>query len=329
MSTIRTDPVTGRRVIIAAERSDRPRPLRDADSTTTEPTHCPFCRGNEDTTPSPIQTFPPDDPDWDVRVVPNKYPALSTSEQLDHHADGPHQSMTGVGAHEVVVETPDHIVDLQALSVDQVATVLRAWRQRIADLANDQRLEHVLPFKNHGAPSGASLEHAHSQIIGLPVTPHQVQLELDGARRYHEDNGECVFCSLVDHNLEREDRLVHADDHVAVFAPNAARFPFELWFVPRAHQARFERADADVEHHLAAALVDILQRLDRALDSPPYNLVLHTAPLRSDDLEHFHWHLELIPTLSHIAGFEWGTGLHINCTSPEASAKHLREIELE
>ncbi len=329
MSTIRTDPVTGRRVIVASDRADRPRGLRGRESTHADPDHCPFCRGNEQTTPPPIATWPPDRSEWQVRVVPNKYPALSTSETLEPIADGPHEALSGVGAHEVVVETPEHIVDLQALEVDQVATVLRAWRERIADLAGDERLEYVLPFKNHGAAAGASLEHAHSQIVGLPIIPHQVQLELDGAGEHFEQTGECIFCRLVDWNLDDERRLVFADDELVVFAPYAPRFPFELTFVPREHAAHFESADETVDRHFASALLDMLDRIDRALDSPPYNLVLHTAPLRSDALDHYHWHLELIPTLSHIAGFEWGAGLHINSTSPEASAKHLRNIARE
>jgi len=329
MSTIRTDPVTGRQVIVASERADRPRRFRESPEIPSEPEHCPFCRGNEETTPPPIRTFPAGDDDWNVRVVPNKYPAVSSSDELEELGHGPYRAISGVGAHEVVVETPDHVVDLQALPVDQVATVLEAWGERIADLRNDRRLEYVLPFKNHGAPAGASLEHAHSQVVALPTVPPRIREELEGAREHFDETGDCIFCTLLETTLESGNRLVSANDHVAVLAPYAPRFPFELWLVPRDHRARFDAAEPAVRRDLAAALVATLRRLDRALDAPPYNLVLHSAPLRAGDPDHFHWHLELIPTLSYIAGFEWGTGLHINSTTPEASAEHLRHIDVE
>ena len=329
MSTIRTDPVTGRQVIVAAERADRPRHFRESPPIPSEPEHCPFCRGNEEATPPAIRTIPDASDDWRVRVVPNKYPAVSSNEPLEQDGAGPYQSTTGVGAHEVVVESPDHVVDFHELSVDQVADVLRAWGDRITDLRNDQRLEYVLPFKNYGAPAGASIEHAHSQIIALPMIPHTVSEELEGASAHHEETGHCIFCDLLERNRTDGERLVFADDQVAVFAPYAPRFPFELWFLPRDHQAHFDAADEECRRHMAAALVDILARIDRSLDSPPYNLVLHTAPLHAGELEEYHWHLELIPTLSHIAGFEWGSGLHINPTPPEAAAEHLRNIDVD
>jgi UDPglucose--hexose-1-phosphate uridylyltransferase len=328
MSTIRTDPVTGRQVIVASERADRPRRFRESSDSPSDPEHCPFCRGNEEATPPAIRTIPDDSDDWDIRVVPNKYPAVSSNVELEEFGRAPFRSTSGVGAHEVVVETPEHVVDLHDLSADQIATVLRTWGDRIADLRNDRRLEYVLPFKNQGAPAGASIEHAHSQIVALPSVPPRITEELEGARDHHEETGSCIFCDLVERNLQSSERLVSADDAVAVFAPYAPRFPFELWFVPRDHQAQFDAADEAVYHKLAAALIDTLHRLDRAAESPPYNLVLHTAPLRAGELDHFHWHLELIPTLSYIAGFEWGTGLHINPTPPEDSARHLRNIDV-
>lgn len=329
MSTIRTDPVTGRRVIIASERADRPRSFRDDDSGLPYTEHCPFCVGNEDATPEDIRTYPDGDGGWSVRVVPNKYPAVHTNEELNDRSDELYESYSGVGAHEVIIESPDHVVDLVDLSDAQVATVLKAWRERVADLERDERLEHVLPFKNHGAPAGASIEHAHSQLIALPMVPERIQDELDGAQAHHEETGGCVYCDIIDKNLQQRDRLVYADDDVVVLAPFAPRFPFELTILPREHQSRFEHADAGLDRSMAAALNDTLGRLNRALDSPPYNLAVHTAPLRQGELPYFHWHIELIPTLSHIAGFEWGSGYHINPTSPESAARHLRDIAAE
>lgn len=326
MSTIRTDPVTGHKVIIASERADRPRSDRDG-GLESDPDRCPFCRGNEEATPPRIASYPDrDDEPWDVRVVPNKFPALSNEVEWTDSDDGLHHHTSGVGAHEVIIEAPDHRVDLTDLDVDDLDVVLRAWQDRIRDLRGDQRLETALIFKNHGAAAGASLEYVHSQLVALPHVPEQLRAELEGARRHYDDHGSCIFCRLAERATEGSDRLVDANEHVAVYAPFASRFPFELQFTPRAHRSRFDEASGPTRRALAELLLEVVDGLERALDAPPYNAVLHTAPLQRGALDHFHWHLELIPTLSHVAGFEWGAGSHINSTPPERAAKHLRRL---
>lgn len=330
MSTIRTDPVSGRKVIIATDRADRPRIFRDSDSNALKTDYCPFCLGNEEATPSPITTrrFEDSEADWEVRVVPNKYPAVSTSETLVEHDDTLHQYTSGVGAHEVIIESSEHVTDVGAFSSRQLELVFEVWRERIADLARDERLTHALLFKNHGEPAGASIEHAHSQLLALPMVPETIREELDGSKSFYDRTGECVFCRIIEETLENRDRLVYADEHVVALTPFASRFPFELWLLPREHESTFEETGSDVESALADATLNVLRRLRRAADAPPYNLVVHSTPLRAGPQPHFHWHFELIPTLSHVAGFEWGSGYHINPTSPEEAADHLRDIDL-
>jgi UDPglucose--hexose-1-phosphate uridylyltransferase len=329
MSTIRTDPVTGRRVIIAADRAERPRDLRESVRDRADEEECPFCRGHESATPSAIDVYPEGSgSDWQVRVVPNKYPAVTPGRTPPAPSDGElFEEHDAVGRHEVIVETSDHVTGLHDLSDRQVERVVRAWRNRLVDLADDDALEYALLFKNQGAPAGASLEHVHSQLMALPTVPGLVAEELDGAADHHAEHGECVFCRMIDASFDSGERLVFADESMVVMAPYAPRFPFELMILPRDHSARFSSGAAADDRQVAAALRKTLERLDRALDAPPFNLVVHTAPLRSKELPHYHWHIEVIPTLSHIAGFEWGSGYHINPTPPEKSARRLRHVD--
>lgn len=326
MSTIRTDPVTGGEVIIASERANRPDRTASSTFEAPEPDACPFCRGNEAATPARVATYPPDDPDdWEVRVVPNKFPALARDDDLVDGGAELAAETTGVGAHEVIIESAEHRVDLTELDVDDLDLVLRAWQDRIRELAGDERLESAVVFKNHGPRAGASVEHAHSQLVALPHIPGRLRDQLDGGERYYRKHHDCIFCRLVDRAADGE-RIVFERDGVVVLAPFASRVPFELKVIPRDHGSHFEEASEATRHAVAGALLEAVDRIERALDAPPYNAVLHTAPIRAGSLDFFHWHLELIPSLSHLAGFEWGSGSHINSTPPERAAKDLRRI---
>ncbi|MFW5965974.1 MAG: DUF4921 family protein [Persicimonas sp.] len=195
-------------------------------------------------------------------------------------------------------------------------------------LNDDERFACAVAFKNHGAAAGASLEHTHSQLIALPVIPKRLSEELIGAKRYFLADEACVFCDIVDQELEDGARVVAHNEKAVVIAPYASRFPFELWVLPRLHQPRFEEADDSLFDDVARALRAALCKLNRALDHPPYNLMLHSAPFfENEDVDHYHWHFELIPNLTQVAGFEWGTGFYINPTAPESAAEHLRQID--
>ena len=326
MPTLRKDPISGRWVIIATERCKRPSDYR---TTVRAPSDefCPFCAGNESATPPAIVEYA-DDGGWSVRVIPNKYPALRVEGDIRRQGVGVFDEMSGVGAHEVIIETPEHVVDFVDLPVAQLERVLRAWRDRIRDLRNDSRLKCALVFKNHGAPAGASLEHAHSQLIALPIVPKRLSEELEGARRYFAFRERCVFLDLLEQERQTQERLVYENEDIAVIAPFASRFPFELWFLPRRHEPWYENAQPRTYFSLADAISVVCKKLNRALDHPPYNLMLHSAPYTNEDMSHYQWHLELIPTLTKVAGFEWGTGFYINPTPPEDAARHLRDIEV-
>jgi UDPglucose--hexose-1-phosphate uridylyltransferase len=330
MPELRKDPVVGRWVIISTERSRRPTNFSPA-AAQRGVGFCPFCQGNEDKTPPEVYAVrangePPNGGGWTVRVVPNKFPALQIEGSLDRRGEGLYDKMNGVGAHEVVIESPIHDQDLADLPVEHIEQVLQAYRVRMLDLQRDRRFRYVLIFKNHGDQAGATLEHTHTQLIATPIIPKSIQEELEGARRYYELKERCVFCDIVQQeSAEVGRRLVSMNDGFLALAPFAPRFPFETWILPRRHDASFEVLEQQEEvRDLAAMLKDTLQRLNRALDRPPFNFVIHTSPVSDQELEYYHWHIEILPKLTRVAGFEIGSGFYINPTPPEDAAQYLR-----
>jgi len=338
MPELRKDPVVGRWVIIATERAKRPSDFA-VPKQTRAATSCVFCGGRERETPPERfalrpESSGPDTPGWQVRVVPNKYPALSGEGDPHREGLGMCDLMDGIGAHEVIVETPEHGKDLAELSEDQIARVLLAYRHRIEALREDSRLKYVLIFKNQGRAAGASLEHAHSQLIATPITPKRVKEKLVGAKRQYDYRRRCIFCDYIKQEIDLfGERLVMDEERFAVLSPFAARFPFEMWILPKQHAADYASISSPEIADLASTLKRILLKLRVTLGDPPFNYVLHQAPFRrprggywTTIEEDYHWHIELIPRLTRIAGFEWGSGFYINPTPPEVAAETLRDV---
>jgi UDPglucose--hexose-1-phosphate uridylyltransferase len=331
---LRKDPITGRWVIIATERAKRPSDFVRERVEIHGSGFCPFCYGNEAKTPPEIVAYRSDGssrnaPGWSLRVVPNKFPALGIEGGLNRQGEGLFDKMNGLGAHEVIIETPDHQKTLAMLSQRQIEDVLWAYRDRILDLKKDRRFKYIMIFKNHGEAAGASLEHTHSQLIALPVVPKRVREEVDGAREYFNFKERCIFCDIIRQESESGVRVIADSPEFIAVAPFAPRFPFEIWIIPRIHQSAFEDSQKQEFEQLASMLKDMLTRLDKVLDYPAYNYIIHTSPIPETPNEHYHWHLEIMPKLTKVAGFEWGTGFHINPTPPEESAKFLRATAVE
>jgi len=329
MPELRKDPIYGRWVIIATERSRRP-----SDFTPEERRSiggfCPLCEGNEDRTPPEVLAFrdngaPPNSPGWSLRVVPNKFPALRIEGELDREGEGIYDKMNGIGAHEVVIETPQHSETLSTLPLKGVEKVLWAYRERMVDLRRDQRLRHVLVFKNYGSAAGASLEHSHSQIIALPIVPTRVREEIEGSKNYFLYKDRCVYCDIVRQELRQRKRVIAENSGFVSIAPFASRFPFETWILPKIHQPSYEQMESSFYGQAAEILSDTLRRLKQVLDDPPYNYIIHTSSYPEQDRDYYHWHIEIMPKLTKVAGFEWGTGFYINPTPPEEAAEYLRE----
>jgi UDPglucose--hexose-1-phosphate uridylyltransferase len=326
---LRKDPVTGRWVIISTDRARRPSDFNRSPILPQSNGNCPFCPGREDETPPEILSYRDNGGGhWNLRVVPNKFPALRVEGLLDREGEGLYDRMTGIGAHEVIIESPEHKVSLAELPEKRVEDLFWAFRDRILDLKRDTRLRYVLLFKNHGEAAGASLEHSHSQLIALPVVPIQVQEEIDGGRRYYSFKERCVFCDIVRQESADGARVILETDEILVLAPFAPRFPFETWILPRAHSSHFESAHPSLIQSLAWAVRSTIRKLEKALEYPSYNFLIHTSPIQEGALVHYHWHLEIIPRLTRVAGFEWGAGFYINPTPPEESAQFLRDAGL-
>ena len=333
MPELRKDPVTGRWVIISTDRQKRPNDFRVERSAAVGREYCPFCPGHEEMTPPEVLSYrqnggAPNAPGWDIRVVPNKFPALQVEGSLDREGEGLFDRMNGIGAHEVIIETPDHDRSMALMSEPELERVLWAFRERMLDLKQDHRLRYILVFKNQGAGAGATLEHPHSQLIALPIVPDFVREEIDGARRHYAIKERCVFCDIVHQELREGRRVIQENADIIALAPYAPRFAFETWLLPKRHGARYEQAARHEYESLARLLKSVLQRLDRALETPPFNLIVHTSPFSEQLADQYHWHIEIMPKLTRVAGFEWGTGFYINPTSPEEAAKVLRAVRL-
>ncbi|HLG19037.1 MAG TPA: galactose-1-phosphate uridylyltransferase [Bdellovibrionota bacterium] len=331
MSEFRKSTITGRWVIIAEERSNRPNAFRHYPIEDDPAESCPFCPGHEQMTPAPVLTYSAPggtNSAWSLRVVPNRFPALRIEGELDQRPSGIYDKMHGLGAHEVVVETPEHQTDMAHYGLPQMVQVFQAYRDRMSDLFKDRRFTYVLAFKNFGSAAGATLSHSHSQLIALPVLPTQLEREIAGASKYHEFRGRCFFCDAVAQELIAGERIVVQNDHFVAFTPFASRFPFELQIIPKTHGAFYWTLTRNQMEGFAEILRDVLRRYKLALKNPPYSYMIHTAPPDYRTPEVFHWHAEIMPKLTEVGGFEWGSGFYINPKPPEEAARILRELEL-
>ncbi len=332
MSELRRDPITGRWNIIDTDSPWGPEAFK-VEPRIPSSVRCPFCYGNERMTPPEIYAVrssgnAANGPDWQLRVVPNKFPALQIEGDLARRGIGVFDLCNGVGAHEVIIETPDHQRQMADLTLPEIGAVIKAFQARSLDLRGDKRLKYALIFKNYGLSAGASLEHSHSQLIALPIVPKRVQEELKGAERYFEFRDRCPFCDMLHQELQEDERVVCENRSFVAFCPFVSSFPFEIWILPKEHRHDFAQVTADEVADFARLLKETLGRMRGVLSDPDYNFIIHTAPIELREREEYHWHLELIPKLTKVAGFEWGTGFYINPTPPEMAAKLLREVAL-
>ena len=331
-SELRRDPVTGQWVILAAERARRPGAFLREESPLQPAATCPFCPGHERETPSEVLSYrnsgAANQAGWWMRVVPNKYPALRVEGDVDAAAVGLFDRMNGIGAHEVIIETPDHEQSLADVNEERFAHVFFAYRDRFHDLKRDIRLKYIQVFKNHGPQAGATISHSHSQLLAFPSVPPAIRAELEGAQRHFDMRERCVFCDMVHQETLAQERVILSTDHFVAMAPYASRFPFEVMILPRRHASHFEHEGDLVIRNLGVVMKSILRRLDVVLEKPAYNFVLHTAPVQEGAMVHYHWHIEILPKLTRVAGFELGTGVFVNPTAPEEAAQFLRDARL-
>lgn len=327
MPELRKDPVSGTWVIFSPERQRRPQFFRPTGEDILTPENCPFCEGNERMTPPEVFSIRDNSdankPGWRLRVVPNKFPALRVEGHLDKKPDGFYDKISGVGAHEVVIETSSHTKGADELEPDAVAAIFNTFRKRISDLKQDIRFKYINVFKNQGAMAGATISHPHSQIIALPVVPARVKELLATARAHYETKDRCLFCDIIHHEKKHKKRVLLENSDFIVISPYAPRLPFELAIYPKRHSASFEKINKELLPQLAVIFSETVARINNALERPAYNLVLHNAPFDDKYDGHYHWHLELTPIITGTGGFELGTHSYINPVPPEEAIKIL------
>jgi UDPglucose--hexose-1-phosphate uridylyltransferase len=327
MSELRKDPVINRWVITLDDKNFVPHPeYRIPSGLPEKDPLCPFCPGNEDKTGKTISLVKGKNAEWSVRVIPNNNPYLKVETELKKKGVSIFDVISGTGANEVIIETPCHNCDIDGLETGHVADILKTYRERMADLLRDSRLEYILIFRNRGLKAGAHVIHPHSQLMGLPVVPLRVNEEMESAKHYHDFKKRCVYCDIIENESQMGQRVIKESEFFLAIAPFASRTCFETWILPKNHRAHFHKADDRELKDLALVLKDTIGRINRALGKPCYNYMIHTAPAKQGDLDYFHWHIELLPRVKSMAGFEWGSGFDINPVLPEEAAEYLRNL---
>jgi UDPglucose--hexose-1-phosphate uridylyltransferase len=331
MPELRQNFFTKEWVIIATERAKRPEEL--ATHRVVQPVpefveSCPFCPGNEGKTPPEVLRSPGSGGGWAVRVIPNKFAALSSAAQPTRSLQHLRRRIEGFGFHEVIIDSPDHSRPMVLLPDEHVESILRAYRDRYNTLSEDKRVNHITIFKNHGADAGASLQHPHSQLIATPVIPSQVRHRLQEARRHYDDVGECMFCHMVEREVEDQTRIVLKGEHFVAMEVFAAPTPFATHIFPLRHMASYgDITDLEIVD-LARVLRMLLAKIYVGLENPDLNFTVRSGPTEYSGVRHFHWYVSVIPRLTRVAGFELGSGMFINTVLPEEAAEFLRKVEV-
>lgn len=331
MSELRQDPTTYDWVIIAKERAKRPREFVK-DNGNKPPSlafkeSCPFCPGNEDRTPEAVALYGEPD-NWRIRVVPNKFAALTPEGNTIREQNGMFRKAQGYGRHEVVIESRLHNKCIAFMSDAHVEELIGAYRDRYLALKKDPNVKVIIIFKNHGEAAGTSLEHPHTQIVASPIVPPLIRRRYEIATQHFDNTGHCLYCDLLANEVQSGERIVKNEKYFVALHPFASHYPFETWIMPKMHSSCFGNI-ADIEiAELARLLKEVLLKLHHALDDPDFNLIIHTAPVDDEHKTYYLWHIQIIPRLTLAAGFELGSGIYINSAVPEETAAFMREFKV-
>jgi len=336
MPELRQNPATKEWVIISTERARRPEEfgVQPCEETPEQRAKCPFCPGKENETPGEILAYrtygsKPDTPGWWIRMVPNRYPALTPQGELTRvKAEDFFLYMNGVGEHEVIIESPEHEQTIATMEQKQVEEIFLAYRERYLTLSQDPRFEMIIIFKNHGINAGTSLRHPHSQLIATPITPLHIRHRIEEAMRYFDDHGRCVYCVMLEKEIRAQERIVMETDNFVAFEPFASRSPFETWVLPKKHDSTFDNISPERCKELAYIMKQTLAKIYHSLNNPDFNYMIFSSPCHERNLEYYHWHIQILPRVTAVAGFELGSGIYINTVIPETAAKFLRETKV-
>jgi len=331
MSELRKDPIIDRWVIITDFESRSPLIEGKCKPPVDENLICPFCEGNEHLCPPEILAnrpggLPANAAGWKLRVVPNRSPVLVVEGDLKRMGEGLYDKISGIGANEVIIETSRHNIRQSEMDISEMENVFWAYRDRLIDLKRDSRLRYALVYKNAGIKAGSTLDHQYSLLMGLPIIPSSVLEEIEGAKKHHDYKERCVFCDILRQELQQGIRVVSETRDFLAIEPFAPRVPFETWILPKRHVSRFEDVEPGEIRDMALIFSDVMKRIDIALGKPAYNYGIHTSPFSMDCSEYYHWHMEILPRLEPLTGFEWGSELYINSTAPEKAAAYLKDL---
>ncbi|MDR1195027.1 MAG: galactose-1-phosphate uridylyltransferase [Endomicrobium sp.] len=332
MPEFRRDPIIGRWVIVDPSRSFKKMTYSAEEEYPKDVSKCPFCAGNESMTRPEILAYAdscrqPNSKNWTLRVIPNNKPILEIEGALKRRGEGMYDKMDGIGAHEIIIETPKHCMSIADKSEKEYGDVYSAIIERVKDLRRDTRLEYILAFKNYGISANALFEHPHSQLIAMPIVPKRVREEITGAENYFKYKERCVFCDIIAQETSSGIRVVEENEDFIALCPYASRYPFETWVLPKNHFTDFDLLPNKELKSLSKISRSVFVKLYNVLDNPSYSSLIHTSPLKEKNMSYYHWHIEIIPKLTKTAGFEWGSGLYVNPVLPEEAAKYLRESE--
>lgn len=330
MPELRLNLISREWVIVPTEKARAPEQFRQRGNRKHIPDvdpSCPFCPGNESKTPDEIFRLPADGP-WKLRGTPNKFPYFDVTGERVRINDGLRRKVTGVGRHEVIIESPHHNASFAHMDIPDLVDILKAYKARFNDAFMDRRIQHLIIFKNHGPESGTSIVHPHSQLLGSPVIPLEIRYRVDEAMRFFDNTGQCLMCAMVEDEMRDRARVIAENDRFISFVPFAALSPFHLWVFPKQHMPSFGNvSDEDIEA-MAPLLKEVHQRLYHGLNDPSYNMVLRTlSPFRSRS-EYVHWYMSIVPRVMPSSGFELGTGIYVNPSVPEEIAQFLRDTRI-
>lgn len=328
LTELRQDLVTGDWVVIATGRAKRPEEfarhkreeiVEDSDKV------CFFCQPEKSDQEKDVLIYNTEKGNWSLRVFPNKYPAFARSRPMKHFEEGPYFAMDGTGYCELIV-TRDHAKQIALLDKISVAEIIDAYQERYVDLMTKKSVNYIDIFHNHGKEAGASIAHPHSQLWAIPVISPYIKGELDGAETYFRNNKKCVYCTMLEWEVEHQKRVIFENNNFLAFCPFSSRAAFEIWIMPKKHKPYFERITEVEKIELAESLQNSIDKIYKALEDPSYNFYIHTSPCDGKDYPHFHWHIEILPRIATWAGFELSTGIEISTIQPETAAEYLRNI---
>lgn len=326
MPQLRQNIITGDWVVIAPERAKRPQDFVIPKSVKiADKTKCPFCVDTEGYKQNEKVRQANTD---NIYVVENRYPAFIEDEtekstRSFYPEKGFYRARPSIGDHEVVI-IKDHELSLPKFSKPLANEMLEMIRERYVWMAEHEKVVSIMPIYNHGAESGASIDHPHAQIFASGIISNLVGQEMSGAERYYGINGACVYCDMIAHELKEKTRIIYENSHFLAVEFFASRFPFETWILPKKHESQFEKISENSMTEFADALMEVLYKIDKILGNPPFNFYIHTLPTILEESGSYHWHLEIMPRVATLGGFELGSGVVINVMAPEDAADYLK-----